>query len=115
MRAIDRLYRKDKNIVRSILIDQNLYQQVQHLSKNVFEPSTSRIINACIENMLLKNKDILFYKKPNGVDTVYRSIVIRKTFLDKLMKMRDKTGISLNRLINSCIKEFLEDFKDELK
>ena len=115
MRAIDRLYKKDKNIVRSMLIDQDLYQKVQNLSKNIFEPSTSRIINVCIENALLKKKDIPFYKKPDGVDTIYRSVVIRKTFLDELMKMRDKTGISLNRLINSCIKEFLEEYKNELK
>jgi hypothetical protein len=115
MRAIDRLYRKDENVVRSILIDQDLYKQVQYLSSEVFEPSTSRLVNVCIENTLLKNSEIKFYKKPKEVDSIYRSVVIRKTLLAKLFKLRDKTGISLNRLINGCIKEFLEEYKDELK
>ena len=115
MRAIDRLYRKDKGVVRSVLIDQDLYKQVQYLSSEIFEPSTSRIINACIENKLLKNDEMVCYKKTQDVDSIYRSVVIRKTFLEKLIKIRKKTGISLNRIINSCIKEFLEDFSNELK
>lgn len=114
MRAIDRLYKKDENIMRSVHIDQDLYEKIQYLSENVFDSSVSKIINVCIENDLLKNKDIPFYKKPQGTDSIYRSIILRKTFYDKLIEMRERTGISFSRLINGCIKDFLQDYKDEL-
>ena len=113
MKAIDRLYRKDKNITRSVHIDQDLYSKIQYLSENVFDASVSRIINVCIENSLLKNKNISFYKKPDGTDSIYRSIVLRKSFYDELIKIKGKTGISFSRLLNGCMKEFLDDYKKE--
>ena len=84
------------------------------LSDNVFDSSVSKIINVCIENELQKNKDIAFYKKPKGTESIYRSIILRKTFFDKLIEMRDRTGISFSRLINASIRDFLVDYKDEL-
>lgn len=114
MKAIDRLYKKDESIIRSVHIDQDLYEKVQYLSKNTFDASASHIINVCIENELLKNKDIKFYKKPDNTDSIYRSIVLRKSFYNELLKMKNKTGISFSRLVNACIKDFLEDLKNEL-
>lgn len=114
MRAIDRLYKKDKTIMRSVHIDEDLYKKVQYLSKNVFDSSVSKIINVCIENNLLKNKDIAYYKKPQNTESIYRSIILRKSFFDKLIEMKDKTGISFSRLINACIRDFLEDYREEL-
>ena len=113
MKAIDRLYKKDKNITRSVHIDEDLYSKIQYLSENVFDASVSRIINVCIENSLLKNKSISFYKKPEGIDSIYRSIVLRKSFYDELIKIKGKTGISFSRLLNGCMKEFLDDYKKE--
>lgn len=115
MRAIDRLYKKDENVVRSVLIDQDLYEQLQHLSENVFDSSISKIINVAVENTLIKNKDIAFYKKPKNTDSIYRSILFRKTFFDEIIRMKENTGISFTRLVNGAIKEFLQDFKDELQ
>jgi len=114
MRAIDRLYKKDKTIMRSVHIDDDLYQRIQYLSKNVFDASVSKIINVCIENSLLKSTDIAYYKKPENTDSIYRSILIRKSFYDELIKMKNKTGISFSRLINGCIKDFLNEYQKEL-
>lgn len=113
MRAIDRLYKREETITRSVHIDEDLYEKVQYLSENVYEASASKIINVCIENALLKNKGINFYKKPANTDSIYRSIVLRKSFYNELLKIKDKTGISFSRLINGAIKEFLEDYKNE--
>ena len=113
MRAIDRLYKREETITRSVHIDEDLYEKVQYLSENVYEASASKIINVCIENALLKNKGINFYKKPANTDSIYRSIVLRKSFYNELLKINDKTGISFSRLINGAIKEFLEDYKNE--
>ncbi len=112
MKAIDRLYRKDETITRSVHFDQNLYSKVQSLSENIFDASVSKIINVCIENTLLKKKPVTFYKKPNNTDSIYRSIVLKKTFYTELIKIKDQTGISFSRLINGCIKEFLDDYKN---
>ncbi len=61
----------------------------------------------------MKNKSIAFYKKPEGTDSIYRSIVLRKNFYDELIKIKNQTGISFSRLLNKCIKDFLEDYKKE--
>ena len=113
MKAIDRLYKREETITRSVHIDEDLYKKVQYLSENVYDASASKIINVCIENALLKNNGIKFYKKPANTDSIYRSIVLRKSFYKELLKIKDKTGISFSRLINGVIKEFLEDYKKE--
>lgn len=115
MRAIDRLYKREPTIVKSLHIDEDLYTKIQYLSENVFDASVSKIVNVCIENTLLKNKTVTFYKKPKGTESIYRSVVLRKTVFEKLMKQKDLTGISFSRIVNGCIKEFLEDYKDELQ
>lgn len=114
MKAIDRLYKREEMVIKTLHIDQDLYEKVQYLSANVFDASVSKIINVCIENSLLKNEGIKYYKRPSNVDSIYRSIVLRKSFCDKLLKIREETGISFSRLINACIKEFLDEYKDEL-
>ena len=113
MRAIDRLYKREETITRSVHIDEDLYEKVQYLSENVYDASASKIINVCIENTLLKNNGIKFYKKPANTDSIYRSIVLRKSFYNELLRIKDETGISFSRLINGAIKEFLEDYKNE--
>ena len=55
MRAIDRLYKREPTIVKSLHIDEDLYTKIQYLSENVFDASVSKIVNVCIENTLLKN------------------------------------------------------------
>lgn len=115
MRAIDRLYKKDDTITRSLHIDEDLYTEIQYLSENVFDASVSKIINVCVENTLLKNKPITYYKKSKGTESIYRSVVFRKSFFDELLEIKDATGISFSRIVNGCINDFLNDYKDELE
>lgn len=115
MRAIDRLYKREDTVTRSLHIDEDLYSQVQYLSETFFDASVSKIINVCVENTLSKNQPITYYKKPKGTDSIYRSVLFRKSFFNELIKIKDSTGISFSRIVNGCIKEFLEDYKDELK
>lgn len=112
MEAIDRLYKRDKMITRSINIDQELYSQLQYLSDNVYDSSVNRIINVCAENALLKNS-VKAYKRPRNADATYRSICLRKDFFDKLTKISEETGVPFTRIINGVIKQFLEEYKDE--
>ena len=112
MDAIDRLYKRDEIIKRSINIDQELYEKLQYLSANVYDSSVNRIINVCAENALLKNK-IKAYKKHKNADVTYRSIALRKEFFGKLMEYSVETGIPFTRIVNGIIKEFLDEYKEQ--
>lgn len=110
MKAIDRLYKREETISRSLHIDEELYERLQYLSDKVYDASVSKIINVSIENAMLKGKDIKYYKKPKNTDSTYRSIYFRKSFYDWLMEVKEETGISFSRLINGVIKAFLDEY-----
>lgn len=111
MEPIQRLYKKDKIVTRSLHIDEDLYIKLQYLCDNVFDTSISKILNICVETLLQNKDNIKFYKKPYKIDSIYRSILFRKEFYDELIKIRDKTGISFSRLVNGSIKEFLDKYE----
>ena len=111
MEPIERLYKKDEIITRSLHIDEDLYLKLQDICDNVFDTSISKIVNICVETLLQNKDNIKFYKKPYKVDSIYRSILFRKEFYDELIKIKEKTGISFSRLVNGSIKEFLDKYK----
>ena len=111
MEPIQRLYKKDKIVTRSLHIDEDLYEKLQYLCDEVFDTSISKIINICVESLLQDKNNIKFYKKPHKTDSIYRSILFRKEFYDKLIQIRDKKGISFSRLVNGSIKEFLDQYQ----
>ncbi len=111
MEPIQRLYKKDEIITRSLHIDEDLYLKLQDICDNVFDTSISKIVNICVETLLQNKDNIKFYKKPYKVDSIYRSILFRKEFYDELIKIKEKTGISFSRLVNGSIKEFLDKYK----
>ena len=113
MRPIDRLYRKDDIVSRSLHIDEELYLKIQDLSDNVFNASVSKIVNICVETMLLDKDNIKYYKKPQNTESIYRSILFKKSFYDELVKIRAEKGISFSRLVNGSIKQFLDKYKKE--
>lgn len=114
MKPIDRLYKKDEIVARSLHIDEELYLKIQELSENIFDASVSKMINICVETMLQNKEDIKFYKKPSGTESIYRSVLFRKSFYDELVEIREKTGISFSRLVNGSIKCFLDNYEQEI-
>ena len=77
---------------------------------NIYDTSVSKLVNICVETMLLHKDKIKFYKKPYKTDSIYRSILFRKEFFDELIRLRDETGISFSRLVNGSIKEFFDKY-----
>ncbi len=65
MEPIQRLYKKDKIVTRSLHIDEDLYEKLQYLCDEVFDTSISKIINICVETLLQDKNNIKFYKKPH--------------------------------------------------
>lgn len=113
MEPIQRLYKKDKIITRSLHIDEDLYLKLQYLCDNVYDTSISKIINVAVETALQDKNKIKFYKKPYKIDSIYRSILFRKEFYDKLIEIREEKGISFSRLVNGSIKNFLENYYEK--
>ncbi len=108
MSNIDKLYElENKRIKKSINIEIELYNKLKNLMKTKYDATISDLINVAIEDYIGRNSPS-FYGKPKGEFVTYRSIMIRKNNFKELKKMSDKTGISVTRLINGAIKEFLE-------
>lgn len=109
MNAIYRLYLKSNpSIQKSISIDDTLYEKLKTLIDKKYDATISDIINVALENYIDKNVPT-FYEKPKLESTTYRSVMIRSNNLNGLQKMHKETGISVTRLLNSAIKEFLEN------
>ena len=110
MEPIQRLYKKDKIITRSLHIDEDLYEKLQYLCDKTFDTSVSRLVNICVETTLQNKQKIKYYKKPYKTDSIYRSILFRKSFYDELIQIREDTGISFSRLVNGSIKDFIDKY-----
>lgn len=112
MGAIDRLYDiNNRATKKSINIDDSLYQKLIDLTRNKFDATISELINVAIEEYAYKNQPT-YYEKPNCETVTYRSIMLRENNEKWLKKVNKKTGITVTRLLNGAIKDFLETFKN---
>lgn len=108
-----RLYKKGNyTIQKSINLDNELYTKLKHIVDYEYDVSMSELVNICIEKMLSKC-NIKYYAKPEGEISIYRSIMIRKDNVEKLKEIHNKTGISVTRLINLAIKEFIDEYDNK--
>lgn len=111
MCAINRLYSvNNKRVKKTINIDNSLYMRLMKFTVSNFDATFSEMINICIEEYVAKNKPY-FYERPSFETVTYRSIMIRKENLENLQKMHQKTGITVTRLLNSAVKDFLEKYE----
>ncbi len=105
----DKLYTKENNTIsKSINIDDSLYEQIKELSENKYSATISEIINVAIEEYVERNNPNFFGRK-QGETITYRTLALRKNNLQKLNEYSKETGISFTRLINSAIKEFIDN------
>ena len=113
MSAIDRLYPiNNKTIKKTINIEDSLYNRLMKFTFKNYDATFSEIINICIEEYIERDKPS-FYEKPKMETVTYRSIMIRKENLSNLQIMYKKTGISVTRLLNCAVKEFLERYENK--
>ena len=81
-----------------------------NLTKNKFDATISDLINVCIEEYAEKNQPS-YYEKPIHETVTYRSILLRNNNITWLNKTNKKTGITVTRLLNVAIKDFLDNLK----
>lgn len=113
MSAISKLYSiNNKTMKKTINIEDTLYDRLMKFVKKNYDATFSEVINVCIEEYIEKDKPS-FYEKPKRETVTYRSIMIRKENLKDLQKMYKKSGISVTRLLNGAVKEFLEKYDNK--
>lgn len=113
MSCFSRFYKKEKMISKTLEIDEDLYNELEKLSKNTYDASVSKLVNAAIEN-LLQTKDIRIYKREN-IAKVSRSFLIRESLLDGLYELKKKYTISINLLVNIAIRNAVLEEKEKIK
>ena len=112
MSVLDRFWPKDKLVQKTIEIKSGLYDEIEFLCENVYDTSVSKIINACIDE-LIETEDVKLYPKEANELFTKHSIILRKSSLNNLEKLKDKYGISVYKLIHIAIKNVLLQYHEE--
>ena len=113
MAYFSRFYKKENLISRSLDIDEELYSELEYLSKNVYEASISKLVNASIEK-LIEKEEIQVYERKNK-SYVSRSFLIRESLIEGLYVLKDKYRISICLLVNIAIRNALLEEKKEVE
>ena len=113
MAYFSRFYKKENLISRSLDIDEELYSELEYLSKNVYEASISKLVNAAIEK-LIEKEEIQVYERKNK-SYVSRSFLIRESLIEGLYVLKDKYRISICLLVNIAIRNALLEEKKEVE
>lgn len=109
MKVFDKFDRKEEKIRQTIEIDDDLYEALSELSQNVYDASVNKLINASIEE-LIKTENIKICEKENRNLAVKHSLLIRKSLIQGLEKLKEKYDISLYKLVNMAINNALDQF-----
>jgi len=111
MGAVNRLYKKDNPTVQKCInLEDTLYTKLKEIADTEYDATISELINVCVEDLIASN-NVKYYAKPAGEITIYRSVMLRKENIAALNTINQETGISVTRLINMAVKEFLEKYK----
>lgn len=108
MGAFNRFWKREELLKKTIEIDNSLYEELNRLSKEVYQTSTNQLINACIEE-LVKTRNVKLYERKDGELSIQHSLLIRESLFKGLEEMRDKYNLSIYKLVNISIKNALED------
>ncbi len=109
MSSFNRFYKREKLISKTLEIDEELYDKLEILSKNVYEASINKLVNAAIED-LIKNENVKFYKNERNA-YVARSFLIRESFLEKLYDLKKKYRLPIYLIVNIAINNILNEEK----
>lgn len=112
MSVLDRFWPKDKLVQKTIEIESSLYDEIEYLTNNVYDTSVSKLINACIDELVETENVKLYTKEDNELFTKH-SLVLRQNSLYNLEVLKDKYGISVYKLIHIAIKNVLSEYKKE--
>ncbi len=104
-----RFFTKEKWVKKSAEIEGKLYDRLKEISEKELDASINKIIDACVDDLKLEDKVVIYRKEKNEIN-VARSIIVRESIYKKLEDLREKYGISISKIINIAIKEGLEKY-----
>ena len=108
MSVLDRFWPKDELVQKTIEIESSLFDEIEFLCTYVYDTSVSKLINACIDE-LVETEDVKLYPKEYDEHT----LILRKSSLENLEKLKDKYGVSVYKLIHISIKNALNEYHKE--
>ena len=73
MNAFDRYYKKEKLISRKLDIEEEMYNELQYLSDNVYDASINKLVNSAIEELV---KKCIPTPMPIPINTIAHTIII---------------------------------------
>lgn len=106
--VFDRFYDKDVIIQKTFEIETKLYDRIEFLSENIYNAFISKLINACIDD-LVKTEDVKLYPKDGSELYLKHSLLLRRYSLDNLESLKAKYDISVYKLINIAIHRALDE------
>ena len=65
MSCLERLYKREELINRTLDIDEELYYKLEYLSKERYEASISKLVNVAVEE-LMETGNVQVYKRKNN-------------------------------------------------
>ena len=98
--------KKEELIKRTYEIDLTLYEKLEYLSQEIYDASINKLINISLDD-LFRSKKLNLYKRPKNEITVIRSILIRKSLYDTMIKYKNAYNLSYNKIINIAIRNAL--------
>ena len=111
MSMLDTLQLKEELSQRTFDIESDSYEKLIDLSTNYLDASASKIINMCIYDLAEKEQVIMCEMK----DLEKHSVMIRKSAMECLNKMKKKFNIPIYVLINIAIREGIEKLEEKIK
>lgn len=108
MSVLDKFRKKEDIVQKTIEIECEIFEKIEYLSNHVYDATISRIINECIDE-LIEKENIKMYPKKEGEISTKHSLMLRKSSLEGLEKLRKKYGISIYKLIDISIRNVLSE------
>ena len=106
MPCFKRFYKRERLIKKTLEIDENLYLELERLSKEVYDASITQLVNAAIEK-LIKTENLVVYKKNPSTSYVKRSFLIRESYLNRLYELKEEYDTPIRLLVNMSIRNAL--------
>ncbi len=105
MSSFEKFDKKEKVIPRTIEIEDDFYLILEKLSKEIYDASINKLVNAAIEN-LIKQENIQTYKRGDKI-RLTRTFLLRESVLKGLYELKKKYGLPIYLLVNIAIRNAL--------
>lgn len=104
-----RYYRKETKLRRNYEIEESLFHGLQELTA-AYDVTLSELLNFCIA-YLIKTEHLTMYFKPENSYAYIHTFQIRISNLNGLDDLKERYGISIQRLVHIAVNNVLEDYK----